>query len=270
MFWSAAGEKTLSNWYVLLLSALGPMDSSTVEPLIPLVVTTTPLFSRTSRSLRPRHRTTTLMLVSSPSASNSRSLRFSGDDRGPLEDATDSARDVRPPSRAGVAERPRERRFGRDIGGRIVDTVRLTCGGCPGRGRPDMLAAVLVCLGKKTVGLLAMWCSNDAALQKVNTSQAWQTHACREAATPTSVSITPPNSMASHASALHHILRLSYSLPPEISSRAATYLACHCSGSVALAAPHRVLPCAMPHHPSFLISYLGAIRCALTPTFMSA
>lgn len=42
------------------------MDSSTCEPFTPLVETTTPLFSRTSRSLRPLHLTTTLMLVSSP------------------------------------------------------------------------------------------------------------------------------------------------------------------------------------------------------------
>src|SRR5689334_5609369 len=124
MFWSAAGEKTLSNWYVLLLSALGPMDSSTVELLMPFVDTTTPLFSRTSRSFRPLQRTTTLILVSSPS-SNSRSLRFSGEERGARVEATDSARDERPSS-AGVAERPRDIRFGRDIGGRIVEVVRLT------------------------------------------------------------------------------------------------------------------------------------------------
>jgi hypothetical protein len=139
MLWSAAGEKTLSNWYVLLLSAFEPMERSTVDPLMPFVVTTTPLFSRTSRSLRPRHRTTTLILVSSPpSCSNSRSLRFSGDDRAALEvEATDSARDERPSLSAGVAERPRDSKFGRDIGGRIEEVVRLTCG-APGRGRPDM------------------------------------------------------------------------------------------------------------------------------------
>jgi hypothetical protein len=128
----------LSNWYVLLLSAFAPIESSTVEPLMPFVDTTTPLFSRTSRSLRPLQRTTTLIFVSSPS-SNSRSLRFRGDDRGPLVDATDSARDERPSS-AGVAERPRDIRLGRDIGGRIVEVVRLTGGG-PGRGRPDMAEA---------------------------------------------------------------------------------------------------------------------------------
>lgn len=83
------------------------------------------------------------MLVSSPSVSKSRSLRFSGEDRGAREEATESARDVRPSS-AGVAERPRESRFGRDIGGRMVDTVRFTCCGAPGRGRPDILAAVRV------------------------------------------------------------------------------------------------------------------------------
>jgi hypothetical protein len=176
MFWSAAGEKTLSNWYVLLLSAFAPMESSTVEPLMPLVVTTTPLFSRTSRSLRPRHRTTTLIFVSSLSVSNSRSLRLSGDDRGALEEATDSARDVRPSS-MGVAERPRDERCGRDIGGRIVDTVRLTCGG-PGRGSPDMAASCVRGRGKaggSDVGLRSvfmprnnsgtivyLWRANDA------------------------------------------------------------------------------------------------------------
>lgn len=78
------------------------------------------------------------MLVSSPSASNSLSFRFSGDDRGALEEATDSARDVRP-SIAGVAERPRPSNgFGREVGGRIEVVVRLTGG--PGRGSPDMIA----------------------------------------------------------------------------------------------------------------------------------
>ena len=75
MDWSAAGEKTLSKWYVLLDSALGPIDNSTFFPRTPSVDSTTPLFSLTSRSLRPRHRTTTLMLVSSP-ASTSSSLAF--------------------------------------------------------------------------------------------------------------------------------------------------------------------------------------------------
>lgn len=54
------------------------MESSTTLPLTPSVETTTALFSLTSRSLRPLHRTTTLMLVSwpKPSTSNSRSLRL--------------------------------------------------------------------------------------------------------------------------------------------------------------------------------------------------
>lgn len=76
MFWSAAGEKTRSKLYVLLLSELAPMDSSTSLPLTPSVLTTTVLFSLTSRLLRPRQRTTTLMLVSSPPASESRSRAF--------------------------------------------------------------------------------------------------------------------------------------------------------------------------------------------------
>lgn len=106
IIWSAAGEKTLSKVYVLLLKALGPMESSTLFPRTPSVVTTTPLFSRTSRSLRPRQRTTTLILVSSP-PSSSKSLSFlfvptncAGGER-ILEvlvatDVTDSAGDARP------------------------------------------------------------------------------------------------------------------------------------------------------------------------------
>jgi hypothetical protein len=159
IFWSAAGEKTLSNWYVLLLSALEPMESSTVLPLIPFVETTTPLFSRTSRSLRPRHRTTTLILVSSPTSSYSRSFRFSGEDRGALEvDATDSARDERPSLNAGVAERPRDNKFGREAGGRIVEVVRLTCGG-PGRGRPDMADYVYAVVREPVVSSYVVLCS---------------------------------------------------------------------------------------------------------------
>lgn len=76
--WSAAAEKTRSKLYVLLLSAFGPSFSSTFLPFAPSAWTTTALFSLTSRSLRPLHRTTTLMLVSWPgvSKSYSRSLRF--------------------------------------------------------------------------------------------------------------------------------------------------------------------------------------------------
>src|SRR5690242_17459390 len=142
MPWSAAGEKTLSNWYVLLPSALGPMESSTALPLMPLVETTTPLFSRTSRSLRPRQRTTTLMLVSWPASSKSAAFLLSGDERGVpfvLVEATDSARDVRPSS-IGVAERPQIRLFVavRDAGGRIEEVVRFAVAGAPGLGSPDM------------------------------------------------------------------------------------------------------------------------------------
>ena len=79
------------------------------------------------------------MLVSSPSVSKSLSLRLRGEDRGALDEATDSAREERP-SMAGVAERPRAmNEVGRVAGGRIEDVVRLTCGG-PGRGRPDILS----------------------------------------------------------------------------------------------------------------------------------
>jgi hypothetical protein len=89
------------------------------------------------------------MLVSSPSISKSRSFRFRGEDRGALDEATDSAREERP-SVAGVAERPRDIKFGRDIGGRIVDVVRLACGG-PGRGRPDM-ASCMYARGNRNCG----------------------------------------------------------------------------------------------------------------------
>jgi hypothetical protein len=56
------------------------------------------------------------------------------------EEATDSARDWRP-SIAGVADRPRDSKFGRAAGGRMLDVVvRFT--GAPGRGRPDMATDV--------------------------------------------------------------------------------------------------------------------------------
>lgn len=77
------------------------------------------------------------MLVSCPSTSNPRSLRFIGDERSVRAvEATDSALDARP-SMAGVAERPRARCGGRVVGGRIDVVVRLTGG--PGLGRPDMV-----------------------------------------------------------------------------------------------------------------------------------
>lgn len=75
MFWSAAGENTLSNVYVLLATAFGPIDKFTACDLMPSVETTTPLLSFVSRSSRPRHRTTTWMLVSSL-ISRSKSLSF--------------------------------------------------------------------------------------------------------------------------------------------------------------------------------------------------
>jgi len=91
------------------------------------------------------------MFVSSTVSSYSRSFRFNGDDRGAREvEATDSARDERPSLSAGVAERPRDIRFGRDAGGRIVEVVRLTCGG-PGRGRPDMAGYVYAVVSEPAV-----------------------------------------------------------------------------------------------------------------------
>lgn len=84
------------------------------------------------------------MFVSSPSASKSRSFRLTpdrGDDRAVLVEATDSAGEVRPVC-AGVADRPRARvDVGRDMGGRIDEVVRFV-GGCPGRGRPDIIEAM--------------------------------------------------------------------------------------------------------------------------------
>ena len=79
--------------------------SSICLPLAPSVLSTTALFSLTSRSLRPRHRTTTLMLVASPSsASNSRSLRFMPVDE-VATDIKDSAGDAAPArSNRGAAE----------------------------------------------------------------------------------------------------------------------------------------------------------------------
>jgi hypothetical protein len=77
------------------------------------------------------------MLVSWPSsASNSRSFRLRGDDRGALAEATDSALDERPSS-MGVAERPRAMCGGRVVGGRIDVVFRLSGG--PGRGSPDIV-----------------------------------------------------------------------------------------------------------------------------------
>lgn len=133
------------------------MESSTALPLMPLVVTTTPLFSRSSRSLRPRQRTTTLILVSDPASSKSVAFLLSGDERGVplvLVEATDSARDVRP-SNMGVADRPRIRLLAawRAAGGRMEEVVRLVAAGAPGLGRPDMscLLAVVVLAKLATV-----------------------------------------------------------------------------------------------------------------------
>lgn len=70
------------------------MESSTVFPLVASVLTTTALFSLTSRAFLPRHLTTTLMLVASPSSgSKSRSLRFAPDVATDMRDsAGDAAR----------------------------------------------------------------------------------------------------------------------------------------------------------------------------------
>jgi hypothetical protein len=97
------------------------------------------------------------MFVSSTVSSYSRSFRFSGEDRGAREvEATDSARDERPSLSAGVAERPRDIKFGRDAGGRIVEVVRLTCGG-PGRGRPDMTDYVYAVVSEPAVSIYVVW-----------------------------------------------------------------------------------------------------------------
>jgi len=82
------------------------------------------------------------MFVSSPV---SKSLSFllvlgCGDAR-VLVDATDSARDVRPMSVAGVAERPRAGCAGGRIeDGRLMGGLFVTGG--PGRGRPDIIESV--------------------------------------------------------------------------------------------------------------------------------
>lgn len=135
--WSDACEKTRSKTYVLLLSALGPMDNSICLPMAPSVLTTTALFSRTSRSLRPRHRTTTLMFVSSLNSSKSRSLRFRPAFVGAeaLDSAGDAARDRSDrdvmATLWGLVEGPRDPRRmlarpmapGRDGGGIVVEVL---------------------------------------------------------------------------------------------------------------------------------------------------
>jgi hypothetical protein len=92
---------------------------SRLLPLTPSVARTTALFSRTSRSFRPLHRTTTLIFVSSSSCSKSRSLRFV-----PTVVATetiDSAGDAAPDlSRGGIAECDRFVEEGLVIGGRML------------------------------------------------------------------------------------------------------------------------------------------------------
>lgn len=98
--------------------------------MAPSVLTTTALFSRTSRSLRPRHRTTTLMFVSSlNSESKSRSLRFNPD--AAAEGVTDmageggtdlSSREGAPMRLGGRAE---DARTPVRVAGRVVALVRL-------------------------------------------------------------------------------------------------------------------------------------------------
>lgn len=117
--------------------------------------TTTPLFSRTSLSLRPLQRTTTLMFVSSlPLASKSRSLRFreSGDlVRVALvaTDATDSAGEARP---EGVPAWARRLWRWREAGGRM-EVILLA--GRPGLEGPAMMAWKAV--GEDKLLLLASW-----------------------------------------------------------------------------------------------------------------
>src|ERR1700761_5440915 len=97
------------------------MESSTVFPLTPSVVTTTPEFSRTSRSFRPRQRTKTLIFVAlscplrvetvDTSGSKSRSLRFM-----PAKEDTDPAGEDLP-VRAGVTDAARKAAVRRAGGG---------------------------------------------------------------------------------------------------------------------------------------------------------
>jgi hypothetical protein len=114
------------------------MESSTVFPFTPSVVTTTPEFSRTSLSFRPRQRTKTLIFVAllcpsivetvDTSGSNSRSLRFmpaiediepAGEDRPVKDGATDGARNAAF-RRAGGGIAPRTLDGGRDISRLII------------------------------------------------------------------------------------------------------------------------------------------------------
>lgn len=130
----------MSKWYALLLNALGPIDSSTILPLTPPVDTTTPLFSRTSRSLRPRQRTTTLMFVSSlPSSASGAVFRFGVRF---FDDAILSVGDILPVN-VGVAVcalfAP-----GRAGGGRMVDTFRVGPGGFIGT---EVAIAGHACIG---------------------------------------------------------------------------------------------------------------------------
>jgi hypothetical protein len=138
MAWSAAEEKTLSKWYVLLLSALGPIESSRLLPFTPSVDKTTPLFSLTSRSLRPLHRTTTLIFVSPPSSSKSRSFRFV-----PLcvvaIEATESAGDTAPDlSRGGIIDLTDEGRG--NGGGRMLARILFFLAGIATAGRGKLPA----------------------------------------------------------------------------------------------------------------------------------
>lgn len=116
------------------------MDRSTFLPLTPSVETTTPLFSRTSRSLRPRHRTTTLMFVSS-SCSKSLSLRFAppcADLAG--DDCLLGAIDGDFKCAVGVAVCAREG-GGRIDPGRVVDLLDAT----PGREGADIIGSAFGC-----------------------------------------------------------------------------------------------------------------------------
>jgi hypothetical protein len=111
-----------------LLKALGPIESSTLLPLRPLTETTTPLFSLTSRSLLPRHLTTTLMLVSSPASwSKSRSFRFAPALGGALGDR---ARDVLAEEidSAGDSDRPKVDPGAFGLGGGRIEPRFAGCG----------------------------------------------------------------------------------------------------------------------------------------------
>lgn len=108
--------------------------------MTPFVLTTTALFSPTSRSLRPLHRTTTVMFVSTlKSVSKSRSLRFMPAAGDALVDEAVSAREAAPDlSKRDVTVAAL---WGLTLGARVVDPARMLARPtAPGRDGGGMAA----------------------------------------------------------------------------------------------------------------------------------